>query len=369
MRKKTTETAEQNELLKTLEAKFGKGTIIKADSVEQLTNVEKIPTSSISLDKATWGGVPRGKCTCILGKESASKSTLSLHIIAQAQVKYPNEPACYLDIEDSWDSDYATNLGIDLSNLHIVNSEKLLKHLKAKDRTKVSAEEWLQLTSELLEMNVYSVLVLDSVAALQPMSEISSGLTGGGRLASIASVMTRAYREISSALRNSNTAFVYTNQYRMNPGAYVPLTEPGGEAWKYLQHLKIEISKSLDKDTEGVYGIIVKGKVTKSKVCPPFKTFEYYVEFGKGIIPRYEIMNMAIDQEIIIKTGNTYSWKDCKLGVGLGQLETFLEDNPEMMEEIRQELFQNDETNTVTTYEEPEEVIEEQKYSPSIEAE
>lgn len=333
---KKKEVEEQDALITSLEEKFGKGTIISADTKEFLTVKDRIPSSSLTLNLATDGGIPRGKATSILGKESSSKTTLALHIIAEAQRKYLDQPACYLDIEDSWDSQYAQDgIGIDLSRLHIIDNEKLLKNLGVKDRNKVSAEEWLDLCSKLIELNVYSIVCLDSIAALQPMSEIVGGITGGGRLASIASVMTRAYRDFSSALRNSNSAFVYTNQYRMNPGAYIPLTEPGGEAWKYLQHLKLEISKSLDKDTDGVYGIIVKGKVTKSKVCVPFRTFEYYVEFGKGIVPQYEITNLAVENSIIVKTGNTYNYGETKLGVGEKQLETFLKDNPELLEEIK----------------------------------
>lgn len=224
MAKKVKET-DENSPLERLNAKFGVGTIINASDIDQITNIERIPTGSLSLDLACGGGIPRGKCTALLGKESSSKSTLSLHIIAEAQKKYPEEPGCYLDIEDSWDSNYAESIGIDLSNLHIVDSEKLLKYFKIKDRTKVSAEEWLQLASDLIEMNIYSVLVLDSVAAMQPMSEISTGLTEGGRLASIASVMSKAYRALSSSMRVSNTAFVYTNQYRMNPGCISENTE------------------------------------------------------------------------------------------------------------------------------------------------
>lgn len=131
----------------------------------------------------------------------------------------------------------------------------------------------------------------------------------------------------------------YTNGI-LSHNSYNPLVEPGGEAWKYFQHLKIEISKSLDRDkvTKDVYGIIVGGKITKSKVCQPFKTFEYYVEFGRGIVPSYEILELSIEHEIIIKTGNTYSWKDCKLGVGLKQLTDFIEDNPEVLMEIEEEL-------------------------------
>ena len=126
----------------------------------------------------------------------------------------------------------------------------------------------------------------------------------------------------------------------MNPGGYGnPFIEPAGEAMKYLQALKIEISKSLDKDTDGVYGIIVKGKITKSKVGIPYKEFEYYVEFGKGIVDSYEIRNFAIDLEIITKSGNTYSYGDIKLGVGEGQLEKCLSENLELLEEIKQKVL------------------------------
>lgn len=325
-----------NEKLQELEAKFGVGTIMLAS--DKTTVKEWIPSGSITLDLATGGGIPRGKAVSILGKESSSKTTLSYHIIAEFQKKYPELPACFEDIEDSWDSDYAFSCGIDLSRLHLVNGEKLLKNLGVKNRTKVSAEEWLELTSKLIEMDIYSILCLDSIAALQPLSEIENGLQGG-RLGSIASVMTRSYRDISSAMRNSDTTFLYTNQYRMSPGSYNPLTEPGGEAWRYLQSLKLEISKSLDKDEDGVSGIIVKGKVSKSKVCPPWKTFEYLITFGEGIVPRYEIQNLAVENEIILKTGNTYSYNGTKLGVGEKQLENFLIDNPELLEEIKNKVL------------------------------
>ena len=171
------------------------------------------------------------------------------------------------------------------------------------------------------------------------MAEITNGVAGA-QIGRIAALMAKAYRALNSALSVSKSAFVYLNQYRMNPGGYGnPYIEPAGEAMKYSQALKIEISKSLDKDTDGVYGIIVKGKITKSKVCIPFKEFEYYVEFGKGIIQSYEVINTAIELGIITKTGNTYSWKDSKLGVGQGQLEQFLKDNPEVLEEIKKEVL------------------------------
>lgn len=338
--------------LNQLDDLFGKGVIEKASDalheVKSWTN-----TGSITLDRATGGkGIPKGgKTTCILGKESSSKTTLAQHIIAEEHKK--GGLCAFLDVEHSLDLSYATNIGIDTNLLHIVNRERLLKSLGVKDRIVVSAEEWIDLLCKMLQSNIYEIVVLDSVAALQPMSEISSGMSGG-RIASIASVMSKAYRTISNSLSNSKTGFIYLNQYRINPGGYGnPFIEPAGEALRYLQDLKIEISKSLDKDSDGVYGIDVKGKITKSKVCIPYKEFSYYVEFGKGIQRWKEIMDIAIEEEIIEKAGNTYSFEGEKLGVGIGQLEDALRNNPDLLLKIENKLFntekiEENETETVS---------------------
>lgn len=329
---------ESGSVLEQLEAQFGKGTIISARDklIEEVK--EWIPTGSLTLDLATSGGIPKGgKCTCLLGKESASKTTLLLHIIAEEQKK--GNLCVFLDAEGTLDLTYAENLGVNLDLLHIVDREAMLKHFNIKDRAIVAGEEWLTLTSELLQRNIYGVVGLDSVACLIPAADILNGLTGG-RLASQASMAAKGYKLINGALQTTNSAFIYTNQYRMNPGAYVPLTEPFGEAWKYLQALKIEISKSVDKDDDGAYGITVKGKISKSKVCIPWRKFEYYVEFGKGIRRDKEIIDLSIENGIIEKVGNTYSYNTSKLGVGMGQLETFLTDNPELLKEIEKLLME-----------------------------
>ena len=216
----------------------------------------------------------------------------------------------------------------------------MLKANGIKDRDIISGEEWIEITCKLLKSNLYGIVCLDSIASLIPMAEIANGVAGA-QIGRIAALMAKGYRAFNSALSVSNSGFVYLNQYRMNPSGYGnPYIEPAGEALKYLQALKIEISKSLDKDSnKEVFGTIVKGKITKSKVCKPYGEFEYYLELGKGIMPYYEIMNLSIDNEIITKTGNTYSWKELKLGVGQKQLEDFLQDNPEVLEQIKQELL------------------------------
>jgi len=211
----------------------------------------------------------------------------------------------------------------------------LLKSLGVKDRKAVSLEEWIEILVKMLESNVYEIIVLDSLAALQPMSEIQQGMSGG-RMGSIAGPLSKAYRAVANALASSKSAFVYLNQYRMNPTGYGnPLQEPGGEAWRYLQDVKLEMTKSLDKDTDGAYGIQVKGKVTKSKICPPFKEFSYYVEFGKGIIQEYEVMELAVEKDLVKKGGaGWYTLEDGTKMQGDDNLFGYFKENPEFYNSI-----------------------------------
>jgi len=338
MAKLKEKSSELDGQLEQLTLLFGKGTVITASSKKLETVKEWVKTGSITLDLACGGGIPKGgKCTCILGKESASKTTLLLHIIAEDQKK--GNLAAFCDVEGTLDLEYAEKIGVNLDMLHLIDRESLLKANSVKDRDIISGEEWIEITCKLLKSNLYGIVGFDSVAALIPMAEINSGMAGV-QIGRIAALMSKAYRAINSALSVSKSAFVYLNQYRMNPGGYGnPYIEPAGEAMKYLQALKIEISKSLDKDTEGVYGIVVKGKITKSKVGIAWREFEYYVEFGTGIVPDYEITNAAIEMEIITKKGNTYLYGENKLGVGMAQLETFMKDNLDFLEEIKSQVL------------------------------
>ena len=287
------------------------------------------------------GAFPKGgKATCIVGPESSSKSTLMYYAIAADQRK--GFDCALLDVESSLDKDYVRTLGVDLSKLYIVDRIALLKSLNVKDRTAVAAEEWLDLTAKLIASNQFGVVGLDSVPAMQPMIEVINGVSNA-KIGSVAVPMAKAYRALSNALAVSNCAFIYINQWRMQPGnMYVPRIEVGGEAWRYLQSMKLEVSKSLDKEGTDVSGIIVKGKVSKSKVCIPYKTFEFTVEFGKGIIEEYEIIDEAVLRGIIVKTGNSYTYKEHKLGVGEGQLQAEMFDFPEIYQQIKKDLLAAD---------------------------
>lgn len=334
-----TKAAEKNTdaIMQDLEDRFGKGTILKASDRKFGEILHWTPSGSLTLDMATGGkGIPKdGKTTCILGKEGSSKTTLALHIITEEQKQ--GGLCAFLDVEGTIDLTYAESIGVDLTRLHLVDRESLLKSLGVKDREIVSGEEWLELLCKVLESNVYEIVVFDSVAALIPMAEITTGLTGG-RLAGVASMMSKAYRAVNASLSVARCGFVYLNQYRMNPGGYVPLVEPGGEAWKYLQVLKIEISKSLDKDGEGdVGGIMVKGKITKSKVCIPYKRFEYYVEFGLGIVKIQEIIDLSLASGAIEKTGAWYVVDGNKMQ-GEAAVKQFLLDNPNYMLELENKI-------------------------------
>ncbi len=216
-KKKQESTPELDNQLAELERYFGKNSVVVASDRKQEEVKEWVKTGSLTLDLATGGkGIPKGgKCTCLLGKESSSKTSLALHIIAEDQKN--GETCAFLDAEGTLDLEYAEAIGVDLTKLHIVNREGLLKSLDVKDREMITGEEWLELTSKMLQSNMYGTIVLDSIASLIPASEIQTGLAGG-RLASVASMMARAYRTINGALSSSRSAFIYTNQYRLNPG-------------------------------------------------------------------------------------------------------------------------------------------------------
>lgn len=328
-KKITSDSSNFEDKIKNFEEKYGKGSITKADQFEKVAGVTS--TGSISLDKATGiGGVPKGgKITQIVGLEQASKTTLSLHIIAEEQKK--GGKCAFLDIEGTFSKSYAKNIGVDLSNLFLINPEKL----KMED---VSGEQWLNICSDLIESNAFGIIVLDSVAALTPKSEFEGADTAG--IGKLSRMLSQGFRLITAKLLRSNCGLILLNQYRINIGGYGnPYVSAGGESLKYYTAMKIELSKSLDKDTNGVYGIVVKAKVVKNKFANPYLTAEYYVEFGKGIVKSYEVINTAIDTGIIVKTGNTYSYEDCKLGVGQAQLEEFLNTNLELLQEIQDKVI------------------------------
>lgn len=337
-------TKASKKALDELELMFGKGAMAKASDKALLNVKDWFPSGSLTLDLATGGGVPRGCAVCIIGRESASKTTLALSMLAESQKKYTEEPVAFLDAEGTLDLGYAEAIGVDLDRLTIIDIEEFLKNKGVKDRGYLTGEEWLDIAAKLIGSRIYSAVVLDSLPALLPAAELNS--LEGGQMNRLSSLMSRSYRTINGALTSSNTTFIYLNQYRMNPGGYGnPYIEPGGEAWKYLQSLKLEITKKLDKDSNGVYGIYVHGKVTKSKVSVPYKEFNYYVEFGKGIIQDKEIFDLCLEFGIIAKKGSWFILdEDTKLQ-GEDTVLQLLQDNPELFNHYKEQVLERIKTN------------------------
>ena len=323
-----------------LEEKYGKHSIVKANSSTIERVKEVTPTGSLTLDIATGiGGVPKdGKITHILGKESSSKTTLSLHIIAKEQEK--GNPCAFLDVEGTLDLGYAEAIGVNLNMLYLVNVEMLLKKKKDSEVAAVSGEDWLEICCDLIDTKEFGIIVLDSIAELCPMSELAAGIKAGG-IAGIGRLMSKSLRTINAKLIPTNTGLVMLNQYRTNIGGYGnPFIEVSGEAMKYYTALKIEITKSLDKDSDGVYGLDVKAKITKSKVSIAHKEATYYVEFGKGIQRVNEILTLAEELKVLSKTGSWYVDGENKMSNGYEAMLQFLKDNPEYARDIEDRVMQ-----------------------------
>lgn len=335
MAKASKSIEEKKDVMALLEEKYGKHSIVKANSSGVIRVKESTSTGSLTLDLATGiNGVPKdGKITHILGKESSSKTTLALHIIKEEQKK--GGMCAFLDVEGTLDLDYAEHgIGVDLSMMYIVNVESLLKKKKETEIQAISGEEWLEILCDLVDTKIFGIIVLDSIAELCPMMELTAGVKSVG-IAGVGRLMSRSLRTINAKLLPTNTGVIFLNQYRVNIGGYGnPYIECAGEAMKYYTALKIEITRSLDKDGDGVHGLDVKAKITKSKVGIAHKEAAYYVEFGKGIQRINEVAELAQEYKIITKAGNTYTYNEAKLGVGAENYLQFLKDNPELAEEI-----------------------------------
>lgn len=328
MAKKKKEEIEN--LLADFEKEFGVGTIIQADQAEFEYVKDVTSTGSLSLDWALGiGGIPKnGLLTQIVGPESSGKTTLALQVIAKEQAK--GNLCLFIDCEGTIDFSYAKKLGVDLKKLHLVNLKSLLKYLKVEDRKQVSGEEWLDFLIKVLVFNRYGIIVLDSVAALVPLSEIEGGMTGAAQMARVGALLSKGMRNVNAALITSDTGLIFLNQYRMSPGAYGdPRSAVGGEALKYFTAVKIELGASLDKINKEVFGITVKGKIGKSKVSVPQKTFEYYIRYGDGVVKEYEIFELAVKFGFIQKSGSWFVIDGENKIQGEDAVIDMMENNPE----------------------------------------
>ena len=303
-----------------IEKDFGKGSIMKLGD-EQIENIEVIPTGSIALDNALGvGGYPKGRIIEIYGPESSGKTTLAIHAIAEAQKA--GGIAAFIEAEHAFDRFYAAKLGVDVDNLWISQPD--------------NGEQALQIADQLISSSAIDILVIDSVAALTPKKEIEGDM-GDNVVGLQARLMSQALRKLTSTISKTNTTCIFINQLREKIGIMFgnPETTTGGNALKFYASVRLDIRKaSAIKDGENVLGNLVRVKVVKNKVAPPFRKAEFEITFGEGISKIGEIIDLGVEHNIIQKSGSWFSYDGSKLGQGRDAAKALLKDNPELAEEI-----------------------------------
>ena len=310
-----------------IEKQFGKGSIMKLGEFNAM-NIEAIPTGALSLDIALGiGGVPRGRIIEIFGPESSGKTTLALHIIAEAQ-RLGGE-AAFIDAEHALDPVYSKNLGVDIENLIVSQPD--------------TGEQALEIAEALIRSGALDIIVVDSVAALVPKAEIDGDM-GDSHIGLQARLMSQALRKLAGAVNKSKTVIVFINQLREKVGVMFgnPETTPGGRALKYYASVRLDIRKieNIKQDGE-VIGNRAKVKVVKNKVAPPFREAEFDIIYGKGISKSGNILDMAVNLDIIEKSGSWFSYKGERLGQGRENVKTYLENNPEVKKEVETKVKEN----------------------------
>lgn len=307
-----------------IEKNFGKGAIIKLGS-NQTMQVDAIPTGSMGLDLALGiGGVPKGRIVELYGPESSGKTTVALHIIAEAQKK--GGEVAFVDVEHALDPQYAAALGVDVDNLLVSQPD--------------SGEQALEIMEALVRSGAVDVVVLDSVAALTTKAEIDGNM-GDSNVGQLARLMSQAMRKLTSVIAKSNCCAIFINQVREKIGVIYgnPETTPGGRALKFYASVRIEVRRGEQiKNGAEVIGNRTKCKVVKNKVAPPFKECEFDIMYGKGISRTGEVLDLAAEMNIVKKGGAWYSYNDMKLGQGRDNAKDFLDANPEIMAEIEDKI-------------------------------
>nr|WP_298923288.1 recombinase RecA [uncultured Allomuricauda sp.] len=308
-----------------LDKTYGKGAVMKmGDSVVE--DVEVIPSGSLGLDIALGvSGYPRGRVVEIYGPESSGKTTLTLHAIAEAQKN--GGIAAFIDAEHAFDRFYAQKLGVDIDNLIISQPD--------------NGEQALEITDNLIRSGAIDIVIIDSVAALTPKSEIE-GEMGDSKMGLHARLMSQALRKLTSSISKTNCTVIFINQLREKIGVMFgnPETTTGGNALKFYASVRLDIRRSTQiKDTDGaVLGNKTRVKVVKNKVAPPFRTAEFDIMYGEGISKIGEILDLGVAYEIVKKSGSWFSYGDTKLGQGRDAVKSLLADNPELSDELEAKI-------------------------------
>ncbi|MCF1190274.1 recombinase RecA [Mangrovimonas sp. AS39] len=308
-----------------LDKAYGKGTVMKM-SDQAVADIEAISSGSLGLDLALGvGGYPRGRVIEIYGPESSGKTTLTLHAIAEAQKK--GGIAAFIDAEHAFDRFYAEKLGVDLENLIISQPDH--------------GEQALEIADNLVRSGAIDIIIVDSVAALTPKSEIE-GEMGDSKMGLHARLMSQALRKLTASISKTNCTMIFINQLREKIGVMFgnPETTTGGNALKFYASVRLDIRRSTQiKDNNGdVSGNKTRVKVVKNKVAPPFKTAEFDIMYGEGISKVGEVLDLAVDFGIVKKSGSWFSYEDSKLGQGRDAVKALLKDNPDLMDELEQKI-------------------------------
>ena len=311
-----------------IEKSFGKGSVMKLGQNESVVDIEAISSGSLSLDIALGiGGFPKGRIVEIYGPESSGKTTLALHVLAEAQ---KNGGTCaFIDAEHALDTIYAKKLGVNVDELVISQPD--------------AGEQALEITDTLVRSGAVDVLVVDSVAALTPRAELE-GEMGDHHVGLHARLMSQALRKLTSSISKSNCLVIFINQIRLKIGVMFgnPETTTGGNALKFYSSVRIDIRRiGAIKERDDIIGNQTRVKVVKNKVSAPFRTVEFDIMYGEGISKTGELVDLGVESEIIEKSGSWYSYKTERIGQGRENAKTFLKENPDIAEEIEALIRQN----------------------------
>ncbi len=302
-----------------IERQFGQGSIMKLGEGMKVA-VETIPTGSLSLDIALGGGLPQGRIIEIYGPESSGKTTLALHAVAEVQKR--GGLAAFIDAEHAVDPEYAAKIGIKLDDLLISQPD--------------TGEQALEICETLVRSSAVDIVVIDSVAALVPRAEIEGDM-GDSHMGLQARLMSQALRKLTGVIAKSKTTVIFINQLRMKIGVMFgnPETTSGGQALKFYASVRLDIRRSeILKDGDSVIGNHVKVKVVKNKVAAPFKVAEFDIMYNEGISTAGDIIDLAVKENLIIKSGAWYAYKDEKIGQGREAAKQFLKDHPKVLQEL-----------------------------------
>ncbi|HHT9121161.1 MAG TPA: recombinase RecA [Candidatus Hypogeohydataceae bacterium YC41] len=318
-----------------IEKQYGKGVIMRLGS-QQKIDVPVISTGSLSLDLALGvGGIPRGRVTEIFGPEASGKTTLTLHIIANAQKQ--GGVAAFIDAEHALDPDYAGRLGVDVQNLWIHQPD--------------TGEQALDIAEKLVSSNAVDIVVIDSVAALTPRAEIE-GEMGDTHVGLQARLMSQALRKLSGIVSKTHTSLVFINQIREKIGVMFgnPETTPGGRALKFYASVRIEVRKiGVIKEGELALGSRVRAVVAKNKVAPPFRKAEFDIMFNSGISMAGDVLDLAVENQLVDKSGAWFSYGNIRLGQGRENSRLYLEQNSQILEELKENIMKKVSPNQLKT--------------------